>query len=103
MSQKHTVIHKDELKPGQMGCYEVNQQRIIIANVEQHYYAFDEMCSHEDSPLWRGALKGTCVECPLHGSRFDLKTGNPLEDPATLPIKVYTTEIIDDMVQVEIG
>jgi len=85
-----------ELKPGHMTCVEINQQRILLANVEGTLYAVAALCTHEDWPLCNGALKGDSVECPLHGSRFNLKTGMPLDAPATQPLQTYPLTRIDN-------
>jgi len=97
-----SVTATDSLKPGQMSCFDVNKRRIILAYIDNKYYAFDEMCSHEDAELWRGALRKEHIECPLHGSRFCLRTGKPLEEPATTPISTYPVTIKDDSIYVEL-
>jgi 3-phenylpropionate/trans-cinnamate dioxygenase ferredoxin subunit len=61
----------------------------MLANTEEGIFAVDDLCSHEDASLAMGSLKGDCVKCPLHGSRFNLKTGQPLDDPAYEPIATY--------------
>lgn len=100
MRIKLTTI--SELKPGQMTCVELQQRRILLANVAGTVYAVDELCTHEDWSLCNGALKGESVECPLHGSRFDLKTGIPLDEPATQPLKTYPVVVIDNDTYVDI-
>jgi len=65
-------------------------------------YAADDMCTHEDASLCTGSLKGHLVKCPLHGSRFDLKSGNPLEDPADEPLRVYPVKIVGNEIFVKL-
>ena len=60
------------------------------------------MCSHEDASLYNGALKGRCVECPLHGSHFDLKTGEPQQEPATKAIKTFAVKIENEKILVQV-
>ncbi len=103
MPNKYPVTNSSSIKPGEMRCFDVNQQRIIVAHIEGEFFAFDEMCSHEDYPLLNGALRSDHVECPLHGSRFCLRTGKPMEEPATEAIKVYPVELQDDMIVIEIN
>lgn len=55
----------------------IQNQDILLANVDGTIYAVDNICTHEDASLYNGALKGRCVECPLHGSLFDLADGKP--------------------------
>ncbi len=101
-SKTFPIASKDALKPGQMSCFDVNQRRIILARIDDEYFAFDEMCSHEDAELWKGALRKDHIECPLHGSRFCLRSGKPMEEPATVPISTYPVEINDDTIYIEL-
>lgn len=100
MSSRHPVTSISALTPGKMQCFDVNDKKIILSNVEGEFFATDAMCSHEDFPLWYGALKGHLIECSLHSSCFDVRTGQPTEEPATDPIATYETEIVDDTVYV---
>ena len=85
-----------------MACVEVNGQRILIANVDGVFYATDDTCTHEDASLSGGSLSGELVKCPLHGSRFNLRTGEPMEDPAEEPLRCYPASVKDGVVLVEI-
>ena len=67
----------------------VDKHAYMLANVDGDIFATDDMCTHEDASLSTGALHGECVSCPLHGSRFNVRTGEPLEDPATEPLRTY--------------
>ncbi len=77
------------LKPGEITCISLGGKQILIANVAGQFHASSAMCTHEDWSLCNGALKGSSIECPLHGSRFDLLTGAPLDEPATQPLQIY--------------
>ena len=92
----------DDVLPGKMVCVPLNGKRILLANDNGTIYAADEMCTHEDAPLCTGSLKGHLVKCPLHGSRFDLTTGEPLEDPADVALAVYPVKIINKDIFVKI-
>ncbi|MBI1422588.1 MAG: Rieske 2Fe-2S domain-containing protein [Gammaproteobacteria bacterium] len=100
MANRYPVTATTTLAPGKMRCFDVNGKRIILINVAGEFFATDEMCSHEEFPLWYGALRGHFVECSLHGSCFDVRTGQPTEEPATQPIKTYATEVEGDTVYV---
>jgi len=84
------ITEAEQLYPGQMLGIIVEGKDILLANIEGVLYAIDNKCSHEDALLYNGALKEDCVECPLHGSRFSFKTGQPMEQPATEPVKTYS-------------
>lgn len=93
------VARTTELSPGKMIRVHVNGHAILLANVDGTYYATDDLCTHEDASLSTGCLQGEFVKCPLHGSRFDLKTGQAMEDPAeddlrTYPVKIAGEEIL---------
>jgi 3-phenylpropionate/trans-cinnamate dioxygenase ferredoxin subunit len=83
------IIEAEALNPGQMLGIMIENKPILLANIDGVVYAIDNQCSHEDALLYNGALKGDCVECPLHGSRFSFKTGQPMEAPATEPVRTY--------------
>ena len=73
---------------------------ILIANVNDKIYAVDDMCTHEDSSLSLGCLKGELVSCTLHGSRFNVRTGQPMEEPATKPLQRYNVRVVNGRLQI---
>jgi len=81
----------------------VGEQNILLANVDGEIYAVEDMCSHEDASLYNGALKGRCVECPLHRSQFVLKTGEPQQEPATEAIKTYSVKVENEQILVQVS
>lgn len=97
--QFRSVARVEELTPGTMKRVLVNGHPILIANVDGRFYAADDTCTHEDTSLSRGHLAGDVVKCPLHNSRFNLRTGEVLEDPAeenlrTYPVRVDGSDIL---------
>ena len=74
---------------------------VVHAEDDQFYAAYDE-CSHAQIPLSEGEVEGCTLECWLHGSRFDLRSGKPSGPPATEPIPVYPTEVSDGDVYVSL-
>lgn len=100
MTTRFQLIPSDKLAPGKMQCFEVNGKRLILTNVAGEFFATDEMCSHEEFSLAYGALKGHHLECSLHGSCFDVRTGKPSAEPATVPIQTYATQIENGIVYV---
>lgn len=91
----------DELKPGQMKRVEAGGRKLILANSDDRYYVVDEMCSHEDYSLYLGCIQDGKIKCSLHGSYFDLETGQATVDPAHEPIGVYPVEINDNQIWVD--
>jgi 3-phenylpropionate/trans-cinnamate dioxygenase ferredoxin subunit len=79
---------------------ELGDEPVCLVRTEGSVYAIRDVCSHADVPLSEGEVEGTTVECWLHGSRFDLRTGKPTGIPATEPVPVYETKVSDDTVYV---
>ena len=98
-----TVIKTNDLPVGTHAAFDVRGTRIAVANVGGTYYAFDDACTHEQCSLAEeGELTGTTLTCMCHGSEFDVRTGNVLAPPATLPVKVYRTRVESDALQIEV-
>lgn len=85
----HDAGSAAELAPGAMRRADLGGRRILIANVEGRICAVDDTCTHEEASLSTGALKGGLVKCPLHGSRFNICTGEALEEPAEQDLRTY--------------
>jgi nitrite reductase/ring-hydroxylating ferredoxin subunit/uncharacterized membrane protein len=79
----------DELKPNQMQLIHIGGKRIVLARTESHYVAFDDHCTHRGGSLAAGAMMCGTVQCPWHGSQFDVETGGVKAGPAKEKIKTY--------------
>ena len=91
-----------ELAPGRMKRLDIGNRRILLANVGGHYYAVDDTCTHEDASLSTGFLKGELVKCPLHGSRFNVRTGEAREEPAEAALQTYPVRLEGERILIEI-
>ena len=89
-----------QVLPGQTLKVTTGNSDILLANVEGKIYAVDDMCTHEDSSLALGCLKGELVSCTLHGSRFNVRTGEPTEEPATEALQCYPVRINRDRIEI---
>jgi 3-phenylpropionate/trans-cinnamate dioxygenase ferredoxin subunit len=74
----------------------------VVRDGDDVYAIYDE-CSHAAIPLSEGDLEGCEIECWLHGSRFDLRTGKPTGPPATEPVSTYPVKIDGDDVLVDVA
>lgn len=95
------VAATDELAPAQMKKVQAGGKRLLLANADGKYYVVDEMCSHEDYSLYLGCIKDRTIKCSLHGSFFDLETGQPTVEPACEPIGTYPVAVADGQVWVD--
>ena len=74
----------------------------VVHAEDDNFYAVYDECSHAAVALSEGEIDGCTLECWLHGSRFDLRTGEPTGLPATEPVPVYPVEIRDGDVYVSL-
>jgi 3-phenylpropionate/trans-cinnamate dioxygenase ferredoxin subunit len=74
----------------------------IIRSDDGDFYAIDDLCTHGEVSLSEGEVQGCYVECWAHGSRFDVRTGQPEELPAIFPVKTYPVRIDGERVLVDV-
>ena len=87
------VAEVDGLPSGKMRRVEIGERRILLANVDGHFYATDDACTHEDASLSTGSLNDEWVKCPLHGSRFNVRTGEVVDEPAEVNLRTYAVRV----------
>jgi len=98
MSRFFMAARLGDVPPGGMKRVDIGARRILLANVGGRFYAVDNTCTHEDASLSHGALQGEWVKCPLHGSRFNVRTGEVVEEPANEKLATYPVRIEGDEV-----
>jgi nitrite reductase/ring-hydroxylating ferredoxin subunit len=82
-------VSVSDLEPDQMKLVLVGDRRIVVARTGDGCVAFDDRCTHKGGPLSDGALACGIVQCPWHGSQFDVQTGEVRRGPALAPIDTY--------------
>ena len=99
-----TVCPASELPPGARKVFKAGELQVLVLNCAGELFAIENRCSHEDAPLDEGELdeQAYSIECCRHGSRFDLRTGRPLNLPAYQPVDVFDVVVEDGTVAVEI-
>ena len=92
------VARATDIPAGHAARVEIDGVPVAIFNCDGEFYAIDDTCSHAEASLSEGDLDcDRCViECPLHGSSFDLRNGDPLTLPAVEPVHVHRVEVGDD-------
>jgi 3-phenylpropionate/trans-cinnamate dioxygenase ferredoxin component len=93
-----------ELPDGTMRLVEHEGRKIGVFNCEGSLYAIEDRCSHDDGPLAEGEFdEDTCtVECPRHGSLFDLRSGKPMTLPAYVPVETFPVLVEDGVIKLEV-
>jgi 3-phenylpropionate/trans-cinnamate dioxygenase ferredoxin subunit len=101
-----TVARAEDVPEGEVRRFEVDGREIAVVNLgDDGFRAIDDICSHAHFHLSEGEVDpdfGT-IECPKHGSTFDLDTGRPRTLPATMPVRVYTVKVEDDEIRIEVN
>ncbi|HEY6883766.1 MAG TPA: non-heme iron oxygenase ferredoxin subunit, partial [Nitrososphaeraceae archaeon] len=87
------VADTKDIQSSQMKAVEVAGEKICVANIGGKYYAIGNVCTHVGGPLAEGTLEGYEVECPWHGSKFDVRTGKPTRPPATRSEPTYELKV----------
>ena len=87
------VASISEIPADKMKTVQYKSQQICLANIKGKYYAIKNTCTHRGGPLAQGKLEDHIVECPWHGSRFDLTTGEVKRGPAQTPEPVYEVKV----------
>jgi 3-phenylpropionate/trans-cinnamate dioxygenase ferredoxin component len=100
----HTVCKSDELAEGEMRLIEADGLKIGVFNVAGELLAIEDRCSHDDGPLAEGEFdpEACTVECPRHGSLFDLRSGQPKTLPAYAPVDTFEVRVEDGEIKLEV-
>lgn len=92
-SEFEKVAETGDLSPGEMKSVVLGQDEVLLANVDGNIYAIGDTCTHAMGSLSRGELHGDQVQCPRHGARFSVVTGEVLGAPADDGVQVYEVRI----------
>jgi 3-phenylpropionate/trans-cinnamate dioxygenase ferredoxin subunit len=104
VAQTIDVCPAEELPSGGMRLVEAGGLKIGVFNADGSYYAIEDRCSHDDGPLAEGEFDADActVECPRHGSLFDLTTGRPRTLPAYQPVRTFEVAVDGGIVKLEL-
>lgn len=89
MSDWFVVGASGDLKPGEAKVVEVDGTDVALFNLDGEYYAIEDVCSHDGAEIASGCILGDVIECPRHGARFSIRTGEVLAPPAYEPLHVF--------------
>src|SRR5438067_13202170 len=104
VAEKIDICPVSELPPGGMRMVEWEDLEIGVFNCNGEILAIEDRCSHDNGTLAEGELdEDKCtVECPRHGSLFDLRTGRPITLPAYVPVETFAVHVEADMIKLEV-
>ena len=96
------VATKSEIADQSAKLLEIGDKRIALFHLGAQFYAIDDTCPHADGPLSEGSIEGEEVECPWHGSRFNIKTGKVTAPPAVENVGRYNVRVTGDDIEIEV-
>lgn len=91
---------RDELRADDVVAAVVDGREVALYWVGDEVLATDNLCTHGEARLSEGFLLDDCIECPLHQGQFSVRTGAPLCEPVTEPIRTYPVRVVGDAVEV---
>ncbi|MBI3522589.1 MAG: non-heme iron oxygenase ferredoxin subunit [Chloroflexi bacterium] len=106
IEQDGFVVAADEsaIKPGEVAVVEVAGRSLALGHlIDGTWGAIDNVCTHDGGTLGEGELDDRCVECPRHGARFDIFTGEVRAMPAVFPVNAYPVRVRDGKVEVDLS
>ena len=104
MAEFVSVAQIDDIADGSAQSFTVNGVMIAVVNCNGEIYAVNNICSHAYAELHEGEVDtdDCTIECPLHGSLFDLASGRPRSLPAVAPVETYPVQIVGAEIQVAV-
>ena len=104
MPETLDICPLDDLPPGAVRVVEHEDLEIAVVNCAGELFALEDTCSHGAASLAEGGLDedGCTLECPQHGSRFDLRSGKPLTLPAYVPQETFPVRVEDGVIKLEV-
>ena len=107
MSNWRPVAALSDIPLGSVKAFDLDYDTIAIAHTDEGIFAISDICSHAEVSLSEGELSGCMLECWMHGSAFDVRTGVPAGPPANRPVATYPVRVVGESesatIEVEIG
>ncbi|MFT5110841.1 MAG: 3-phenylpropionate/trans-cinnamate dioxygenase ferredoxin subunit [Parasphingorhabdus sp.] len=88
------------IESGSCKVVDIDDVMVAVFNIDGEFYAIEDLCSHDGGEIATGCLLDDVIECPRHGARFNVKTGEVLSAPAYEDIDIFEVRIKDNTVQV---
>ena len=102
MAEFVPAIKLSDLEEGSIAAVDLKGTHILLSKLEGEVHAVSGTCTHQETDLGVGFVLEEAIVCPLHLSRFDLKTGEVLNPPATVPLQRFNVKIQGETILVEV-
>jgi nitrite reductase/ring-hydroxylating ferredoxin subunit len=103
VAEFHKLGSVEEVGPGEIKQYLVEDRFVALCNVDGEFHAFEDVCTHQFTHLSEGEFTGSEVKCPLHGAKFDVKTGAAKSLPAVKPVPKHEVKVENGNVYVALN
>ena len=103
MAEFHKIAADNEVGPGEVKQYTVEGRPVALCNVDGEFHAFEDICTHQFAHLTDGEFEGREIKCPLHGAKFDVRSGEAKSLPAVKPVPKHEVKIEDGNVYVALN
>ncbi len=100
MTTWQPVAKTADIPPERVVVFQVGDHEVAVCNVNGHFYAIDDLCTHDGGSLDQGQLEDDEIECPRHGARFNVTTGEATQLPAFEPVETHEVRIDGDTIHV---
>jgi nitrite reductase/ring-hydroxylating ferredoxin subunit len=102
MTTRVKLCSADEVAPGSAIRVETADLVLAVFNVAGQFYVTDDACTHGPGSLSEGYIEDDIVECNFHNGQFNIRTGEVVSPPCTVPVKTYPTVVDDGSVYIEV-
>jgi 3-phenylpropionate/trans-cinnamate dioxygenase ferredoxin subunit len=96
------VARVSDIPVGRVRVVELEDEEVALCNVNGEIYAVANVCTHDDGPLGEGYLAGDEIECPRHGARFNVSSGQVKSLPAIVPIPTFEVRVEGEDIWVDV-
>lgn len=102
MTSTIPLCSTDEIPEGTALCVEAGDLILAVFNVGGEFFVTDDACTHGPGSLSEGGIDGEIVECSVHFGQFNIRTGEVVSSPCTVPIKTYPVRVEDGQVVIDL-
>ena len=98
----YVLCRKDEVQEDELRQFNLKENEILVIKRNSKFYCLDARCTHAGAPLAEGELEDGYLQCPWHGSRFNIETGEVIRGPAKKQLRIYHSIVKDNNLLVEL-
>lgn len=102
MTSYTPICRLEDLPIAKTRAFELEDQKLLLCRTPDQVFAIENRCTHQNTPLEGGRVRGGYISCPLHGVRFNLATGEPMGTLTQVPVKTFAVRVENDEIAVSL-